>query len=73
MFASDRTVIPDRTGVGMNVINVDLLPEPYPRGDSDAPKSMQRRPHAAAARCHVRDLLQESLDDIPPEHDPNER
>src|SRR5207247_4269064 len=45
---SDRTVVADRNGVGINVVNVDLLPEPHPRTDSDAPKSMKSRPQAAA-------------------------
>jgi hypothetical protein len=67
---ADRAVIADRDRIGMHVVDVDLLPNPNSGANSDAPKPMECWPDAAAARSHVGDLLQKSLDKTRQEHGP---
>ena len=67
---ADRAVIADRNGVGMHVVDVDLLSDPNSRADSNAPQSVEPGPYAAAAGSHVCNLLQQSLNEARSEHDP---
>jgi hypothetical protein len=54
----------------MHVVDVDLLPNPNSGAYSDAPKPVERGSQAAAARSHVGDLVQKSLNEARHEHGP---
>ena len=67
---ANRAVVADRHRIGMDVVDVDLLPNPNSGAYSDASKPVDRGSHAAAARSQVGDLVQKSLSEARQEHGP---